>query len=486
MFRKWTFARKVGVGFAIAILALVVVSVAGYRSATSLVISTDRVQHTQQVRRQISEVLVQLVNAETGQRGFVITGHDDFLEPYTAALAKLDASFSELRRLVADEPEQLRRVEQLKPQIDAKLAELKKVIEQRRATPDAAIATIAGGEGKANMDAARRILSDMDDEEARVLDEGAREVVSTTSTSEAVIEWGSLGAIVLTILVAWLITSSLSKQIGGAVRNMQSSATELQSASNQQASSATEQATAMTEIATTINELLVTSRQIAASAQRVAQIAAETAAAARTGKTTVGKGSDASALVRKQVDLVVAHMLDLGKRSQQVGGVLDIVAELAEQTNILAINATIEAAGAGEAGRRFGVVAEEIRKLADRVGSSTKEIRTMIDDVRSAVNSTVMVTEAGSKAVDAGATQVAEVATSFTQIAALVAATTDAAREIELSTKQQATAVEQVNVAIANVAQATRETQTSTTQTLQTASQLTTLSSELFQIVQAS
>ncbi|HEY3807031.1 MAG TPA: CHASE3 domain-containing protein [Kofleriaceae bacterium] len=486
MFRKWTFGRKVGAGFAIAIVALVIVSVVGYRSATLLVANTEHVERTQHVRHEIAELLVQLVNAETGQRGFVITGQDSFLEPYNAALTRIDATYTELRSLLTDEPDQERRLEELRPQIDGKLAELKRVIEERRTAPATATATIAAGEGKEFMDAARRILNDMDDEEVRVLAEGTREVESSTTVTTAVIEWGSLAAIVLTFLVAWLITSSLSKQIGGAVRNMQSSATELQTASNQQASSATEQATAMTEIASTINELMATSRQIAASAQRVAQVAGETAAAARIGKTTVGKGGDASATVRKQVDLIVAHMLDLGKRSQQVGVVLDIVAELAEQTNILAINATIEAAGAGDAGRRFGVVADEIRKLADRVGASTKEIRAMIDDVRSAVNSTVMVTEAGSKAVDAGAVQVAEVATSFTQIASLVAATTDAAREIELSTKQQATAVEQVNVAIANVAQATRETQTSTTQTLQTASQLTSLSSELSQIIQAS
>jgi methyl-accepting chemotaxis protein len=178
-------------------------------------------------------------------------------------------------------------------------------------------------------------------------------------------------------------------------------------------------------------------------------------------------------------------MLELGKKSQQIGAVLDIVSELAEQTNILAINATIEAAGAGDAGKRFGVVADEIRKLADRVAGSTKEIRTLIDDVRTAVNTTVMATEAGSKSVDAGAKHFAEVASSFKHIGGMVTTTTDAAREIELSTKQQATAVEQVNVAISNVAQATKETEASTTQTLQTASQLQTLSQGLMRMVQA-
>src|SRR6202167_1552416 len=113
-------------------------------------------------------------------------------------------------------------------------------------------------------------------------------------------------------------------------------------------------------------------------------------------------------------------MLDLGKKSQEIGSVLDIVSELAEQTNILAINATIEAAGAGDTGKRFGVVADEIRKLADRVATSTKEIRGLIDDVRSAVNTTVMATETGTKAVDSGARQFGDVATAFNEISGLV------------------------------------------------------------------
>src|SRR5204862_5996900 len=98
------------------------------------------------------------------------------------------------------------------------------------------------------------------------------------------------------------------------------------------------------------------------------------------------------------------------------------------------------------AGLRFGVVADEIRKLADRVTGSTKDIRAMLDDVRGAVTATVMATETGSKAVDAGAAQVAELARAFRQIGQLVSTTVEATREIELSTKQQASAVEQVHV----------------------------------------
>ena len=229
----------------------------------------------------------------------------------------------------------------------------------------------------------------------------------------------------------------------------------------------------------------MTARQIAESAQHVAQIAEQTASSARAGDATVQKASESVSGIRRQVDLIVGHMLELGKKSQQIGAVLEIVSELAEQTNILAINATIEAAGAGESGKRFAVVADEIRKLADRVAGSTKEIRTLIEDVRSAVNTTVMTTETGSKSVDAGARQFGDVAVAFKQIAGLVATTTEAAREIELSTKQQTTAVEQVNLAIGNVAQATRETEASSEQTLQAVSQLAGVSKDLLRLVQS-
>jgi len=241
----------------------------------------------------------------------------------------------------------------------------------------------------------------------------------------------------------------------------------------------------MSEITTTINELLVTSRQIAESAQRVAQIAEDTATAARSGDDTIAQAQSSIGAIRRQVDLVVHHMVELGQKSQQIGAVLDIVSEHAEQTNILAINATIEATGAGDAGKRFAVVADEIRKLADRVAGSAKEIRGLIDDVRTAVNTTVMATETGSKAVDAGSRQFTEVAAAFQRIGGMVTTTTEAAREIELSTKQQSSAVEQVNVAVADVAQATRATEASSAQTRQTASQLALLSTDLLRLVHA-
>jgi methyl-accepting chemotaxis protein len=283
--------------------------------------------------------------------------------------------------------------------------------------------------------------------------------------------------------IAWRLSRDLRREVGAAVGHIQSSSAQLEAAAAQQASGGRDQASAMSEITTTISELLITSRQIAESARRVSKIAEDTADAAESGDATIDQTRASISAIRSQVDQIVQHMLALGEKSQQIGGVVDLVSELAEQTNILAINATIEASGAGEWGRRFAVVAEEIRKLADRTAESAKEIRTLIDDVRGAVNTTVMATEIGAKSVDAGSRQFDDATSSFRRIAQLVATTNDATREIELSTKQQSTAVEQVNVAATDTARVTRETESSAVQTKQTAAHLSRLSGDLLELV---
>ena len=481
----WTFGRKIAFGFAASFMLLLAIGLVAYRSIDSLTRTSYLVTHTHVVLEHIAGLLSQLKDAETGQRGFALTGDEAYLEPYQSATTSMPKLLKDLRELTADNANQQKRIDTVESLVAAKLTELKRTVDLRRqAGLEAALTVVQGGEGKKVMDDLRRVAEQMDHEERELLKQRADEVEAAASSARSTIVLGTLLCLVFVSGAGFVLTRSLTTQIAAAVQHVQRSSSELQSAANQQAAGARESSTSMNEITTTISELLATSRQIAESAQRVAGIADQTAGAARTGDGTVNKASDSIAGIRQQVDLVVNHMLELGKKSQQIGAVLDIVSELAEQTNILAINANIEATGAGDAGKRFNVVADEIRKLADRVAGSTKEIRTLIDDVRSAVNTTVMATETGSKAVDAGARQFDEVASAFRQIAALVAATTDAAREIELSTKQQSTAVEQVNVAIASTAQATKETEASSGQTFQTASQLAGLSKELLRLVQ--
>lgn len=481
---SWTFGKRLAVGFALAALTLLVVAVSGYQSIEHL-IQTDRwVTHTASVREGLARTLSTLTDAETGSRGYVISGRPEFLEPYTRSIGEVDRLYSEVKTLTADNPLQQKRLSALRPVIDERLSELKRIVDLRRDEGFAAAeAAVSGADGKRLMDQIRALIMEMDQAELSLLAKRHAEAESSAESARSIITWGSLTGIGFIVLVGSYIARSLSQQIGAAVSRIQSSAAELQAAANQQATGSKEQATAMAEITTTISELLATAKQIAESARRVSGIAVDTADAAVSGDQLVQRTKESIEGIQRQVDLIVSHMLDLGRKSQQIGGILELINELAEQTNILAINATIEAAGAGESGKRFAVVGEEIRRLADRVGASTKEIRQLIDDIRTAVNKTVMTTEGGNKAVEAGARQFTEVATGFTKITSMVTTTNEAAREIELSTKQQSTAVEQVNVAVANVAQATKETEASSGQILQTASELVGLSRQLTKIV---
>jgi methyl-accepting chemotaxis protein len=485
MFQNWTFGRRLAGGFGLAGFTLLVIAVVSYVNIANLIETDHWVEHTHLVRSDLANLLLQLTDAETGQRGFLVTGNEAYLAPYQSALGEIRKIDEEVRALTSDNPRQQSRLDALAPLIDSKLAELKQTIDLRRTQGfDAALKIVASNVGQDYMDKMRAIIRDADQEEGDLLTRRSEEAHASATLATSIIVWGGLAGALAVGAIGWFITRSMSGQVGAAVGHVQSSSAELQAVANQQATGAKEQATAMTEITTTISELLATSRQIAESAQRVSRSAEQTASAARAGHGTVDMTHGSISGIRRQVDQIVAHMLELGKKSQEIGAVLDIVSELAEQTNILAINATIEAAGAGESGKRFAIVADEIRKLADRVGGSTKEIRTLIDDVRGAVNTTVMATESGSKAVDGGSKQFGEVASAFKEIFGLVTTTTEAAREIELSTKQQSTAVEQVNVAIANVAQASRETETSAGQTLQTVSQLAGVSKNLLRIIQ--
>lgn len=486
MTRHWTFGQRLAAGFAVTVVLAIAIGIVSVYALRAVVTSKDSVINVNAHNLTEAERLRATLERKIAAfRGFLLSPEDQYLERMREARSEFLAAVARLKgNVITEESRQMidavERFEAEHQQVAERL-----VAQRRRSTaPLNPVAQAFDEQAAPKRDQIDGSIRSFVSLEERLLGQ-ARQASSDTASS-AINTTVVIAVIVVlfSVLAAVFLTRTLGRQIGTAVGQVQSSSAELQSAANQQATGAKEQATAMSEITTTITELLATSRQIAESAQRVAQIAEQTAEAARSGEGTVDKAHESIAGIRRQVDQIVSHMLELGKKSQQIGAVLDIVSELAEQTNILAINATIEAAGAGEAGKRFAVVAEEIRKLADRVGGSTKEIRSLIEDVRGAVNTTVMATETGSKTVDAGSRQFTEVAASFKRIAASVATTMEAAREIELSTKQQTSAVEQVNVAIADVAQTTKETEASSSQTLQTASQLATLSKDLMRVIQ--
>lgn len=483
---NWTFGRRLAVSFGVMVLLTVAVAAVSLTSLNSVVSSKDRVINVNSRLAFDAQSLVADVNAGTAaSRGYLLTGERSYLDVLATDRALQLGDLAKLNQNVSSAEER-----QLVSEIATAQAAHQRAVDSliAKRTPGTTLHEIhvafnapAESATRTQLDGAVRAFIA---NENQLLTAAQKSSANTASSALLWVLIASLFAVVLAAAFAFSLRKILRNQIGSAVGEVKSSSVELQATANQQASSVKEQSTAMNEIVTTISELLATSRQIAESAQRVAEIAKQTGGAGLTGEHTIERTQESILGIRHQVDTIVSYMLELGERSQQIGVIVEIVMELAEQTNILAINSTIEAAGAGEAGKRFAVVADEIRKLADRVAGSTKEIRALIDLTRGAVNTAVMATEIGSKAVDAGNEQFSAVASIFSEIASLVVTTMDAAREIELSTKQQMTAVEQVNIAMSDLAQGAKETEIGSVQIFQTASQLATLSENLVRLVE--
>jgi methyl-accepting chemotaxis protein len=479
---QWSFGRKLAAGFGIAVAFTALNGIISVRAMQDVVAAKDAViDRDARALIEAAELETEFESQVSAVRGYLLTTESRYTDTIVQSKLKVAELLRKLKARLPDQQADIDAIGTAHAEYDRVGQEL--IALRIAGATTEAVETAFIQRLRPKREALKQVAESFVQRQSELLDAAKQRASDMANSTNRWVALIAILAAVFSALSAFALTRALGRQIGSAVGHVQSSSAELQTAASQQATGAREQSTAMTEITTTISELLTTSRQIAESARRVVAMADQTAGSARSGESTVGKAHDAIALIQRQVDQIVTHMLDLGKKTQQIGVVLEIVSELAEQTNILAINATIEAIGAGDAGKRFAVVADEIRRLADRVSVSTKEIRGLIEEVRGAANTTVMATETGSKTVDAGTRHFVEVTSSFRQIAGLVDTTTEAAREIELSTKQQASAIEQVNMAVASVAQTTRESETSSSQTLQTAAQLATLSRDLLRVV---
>ncbi|AJE02013.1 methyl-accepting chemotaxis protein [Geobacter pickeringii] len=246
-------------------------------------------------------------------------------------------------------------------------------------------------------------------------------------------------------------SSRLLSSIKEAIVHLSTSANEMMAISAQQSSGAAQQATAVQEVTTTSEEIAITAKQITDNARSVESMAEETIRSCTAGSLEVTNATDGMRRVREQVQGIAESMLKLGENSQKIGGIVGIIDEISDQTNLLALNAAIEAAGAGEAGKRFAIVAQEVKRLAERTVEATRQINGLIEEIQKATNTTIIVTEEGTKAVDAAGALVDKVQISFGDILRMVEETGRAAKEITFSTQQQTSACEQMAETMAEV-----------------------------------
>lgn len=269
-----------------------------------------------------------------------------------------------------------------------------------------------------------------------------------------------------------------------AIQQLSTSANELMAITTQQASGAAEQAAAVQQATTTSEEIAATAKQVSDNAGRVETLAGHAHAASSGGQQAVANAVSGMEHLKGQVLSIAEAMLQLGENSQKIGGIIDIIDEISDQTNLLSLNAAIEAAGAGEAGKRFSIVANEVRRLADRTAEATNQVKALIMQIQQATNSTIMLTEEGTKGVDAASALVANISLALGKVTQAVEETTAAASDIKLMTQQQTTASEQMAETIAEVRDVATQVAASSQETTHSLTELTSLAERLQDLVE--
>lgn len=284
--------------------------------------------------------------------------------------------------------------------------------------------------------------------------------------------------------------SIMSLNLSGMVRQLADNASQLVSAANQISSSseqmsrgAQSQTDQMAQVTSAIEEMsqtIVESSQNASEASSASENASEVA---RQGGSIVAESIQEMQQVTAVVTASAETIRKLAGSAEEIGKIVSVIDEISDQTNLLALNAAIEAARAGEQGRGFAVVADEVRKLAERTGRATAEIAEMIKTIQGETAAAVCSMEAGISEVTKGRALVDQAGDSLTEIVAISQRVMDMIRHIAEASQEQSTAAEQISTTIQSVANIARETSTGADQSAAAAEELHRQAESLEQMV---
>ena len=569
---RWSIGKKIGSGFGLALIALTTVGAVSYDSTSKLIDSAAWVRHTREVLEGLDELLSAMKDAETGQRGYIITGEARYLEPYQGAREAVDQKLKYLLESTADNPIQQRRLAAIEPLVVSKFAVLQETIDLRRTKGfGAAAQEVLTDKGKDAMDSIRNLVGEMREEETGLLVKRSVEERDRAHRTEMTIVVEGLCALALLSLAGVFLTRNIAIPLGevsaaaqkiasgdlsarpisngrrdevgvlaaafaemtGSLGQMArvaeqisdgdltvevkpksdkdvlgkafaamveklrriigemqesssilfSSAQQFVAATTQVASAAAETAAAVAETTTTVEEVKQTAQLATQKAKFVSQSAQRATQVSESGRKSAADSIEAMKQIREQMESIADSIVRLSEQGQAIGEIMLSVNDLAEQSNLLAVNASIEAAKAGEQGKGFAVVAQEVRNLAEQSKQATIQVRSILNDIQKATNAAVMVTEQGSKAVEAGVKQSVQAGESVQKLGESISDAAQAATQIAASSQQQMVGMDQVALAMESIKTASTQNLASTKQTEVAAKNIQELGRKLTELV---
>lgn len=278
--------------------------------------------------------------------------------------------------------------------------------------------------------------------------------------------------------------NTLISKVKEIILDVNSIASEISATMEEQTAVSTEQSTAVLEITSTMEELSTTSTEIAGNAQSVVEVFSQALQASERGVTAVEEISMKMEEINRDNQNNINEVVELGKKSKEISIIMEIINNIVDQTKLIAFNASIEASAAGETGKRFGVVATEIRRLADNVMESTVEIERKIDEIQQAINRLVIASEKGSIRVQKGRELSTQTVNVLKDMLSGAQSTAEAAKQISLATQQQKTANSQVVLSLKEISNGVNQSSDAIKQTSSAVQTLTKFSKDLKEIIE--
>ncbi|WP_339533237.1 methyl-accepting chemotaxis protein [Pseudomonas mucidolens] len=441
MFNKLSISQKLYLSFTAVVVLIGMLVASAYKGFEVVEDATTSNVHTYQVISAAQSALEQLINIETGMRGFVISSTDAFLDPLVAGEKRFSEQLDLLKRLTADNPAQQQRLASLgdtqkrwiTEDVDPIIA-LRRSLTARNLPDDELDTRITSGADKAKMDSMRSTLAEITATEAALLAARSQEMVDAKQLALTILILGGASAAVLSLILATTLGHSTTRrlqlaidaataiangkldtvidtsshdelpkafdrmqkrlremiqQINQAANQLMVSVQQISGASEQLSGAIQEQSTSASMMAATIEELTVSIHHVSENADEAHQLASRSGQQSKDGARVIENTLTSMNDIARTVQHSSTQVAGLGQHSEQISSIISVIQGIADQTNLLALNAAIEAARAGEQGRGFAVVADEVRLLAQNTGKSTQEIAVMIEKIQAGVRDTV-------------------------------------------------------------------------------------------------
>lgn len=461
---------------------------------------------------------ISALEMETTLRGYLLSGDDSFLTRFTSAGQRTQSFLDRLTGLRSGDPTE----EKLAKDVAASLASWQKDVAdpqialRKQISSSVHLADVAKEmttvNTKTSFEAFDAALASFKEIEENLLKEREKAAQQTANFTRTILIAGMAVVVLASLLISYLIARAIARPLSEAVRAAEgisagdlsrsvesggndevgrlahafnqmvgylreqtartaegigvlaSSAAEISATVAELAATSSKTSSAVAETTTTVEQVKQAAKISSEKAKKVAETAQHSVNITETGKRATEDTLIRMNLIKEQMESIGETVVRLSEHSQAIEEIIATVQDLADQSNLLAVNASIEAARAGDQGKGFAVVAHEIKTLADQSKNATEQVRSILQETRKWVSAVVMATEQGGKAVEAGVMQSASTGEAIQSLSNNVVAAFQAASLIQSHTEQQFLGVEQVSTAMASIEEAMKENVSSTSQ----------------------